>query len=189
MKPLLPPDYRPTDEEPFMNPMQHEYFRQKLLAWRSELLQESTETLQHLQEESLAEPDIAESLTPNGDATSWTVTLRDRTFSDGTPIQAADVKASFERLAKRGSASLAGVRLEIINGYTLTFEDGQYAVNIYGGNSNVADVNNKNQVSVNTANSGSRRWCSSTSFSARPRITPWNRRWISASSAAGTSMT
>ena len=60
MKPLLPPDYRPTDEEPFMNPMQREYFRQKLLAWRSELLQESTETLQHLQEESLAEPDIAD---------------------------------------------------------------------------------------------------------------------------------
>ncbi len=60
MKPLLPPDYRPTDEEPFMNPMQCEYFRQTLLAWRSELLQESTETLQHLQEESLAEPDIAD---------------------------------------------------------------------------------------------------------------------------------
>ena len=60
MKPLLPPDYRPTDNEPFMNPMQREYFRQKLLAWRSELLQESTETLQHLQEESLAEPDIAD---------------------------------------------------------------------------------------------------------------------------------
>ncbi len=60
MKPLLPPDYRPTDEEPFMNPMQREYFRQKLLAWRSELLQESTETLQHLQEESLSEPDVAD---------------------------------------------------------------------------------------------------------------------------------
>lgn len=60
MKPLLPPDYRPNDNEPFMNPMQREYFRQKLLAWRSELLQESTETLQHLQEESLSEPDIAD---------------------------------------------------------------------------------------------------------------------------------
>lgn len=53
--------------------------------------------------------------------------------------------------------TVAGVTLgrvvEIINGYTLTFEDGQYAVNIYGGNSNIADVVNKNQVSVNTANS------------------------------------
>jgi DnaK suppressor protein len=60
MKPLLPPDYRPTEDEPFMNPLQLEYFRQKLLSWRAELLQESSETLHHLQEESLAEPDIAD---------------------------------------------------------------------------------------------------------------------------------
>jgi DnaK suppressor protein len=60
MKPLLPPDYRPTEKEPFMNPMQVEYFRQKLLRWRVELLEESNETLHHLQEESLSEPDIAD---------------------------------------------------------------------------------------------------------------------------------
>ena len=60
MKPFLPPDYRPTEKEAFMNPMQVEYFRQKLLRWRSELLEESSETLQHLQEESLSEPDIAD---------------------------------------------------------------------------------------------------------------------------------
>ncbi|MEX1108651.1 MAG: RNA polymerase-binding protein DksA [Dongiaceae bacterium] len=60
MRPLLPPDYRPQDDEPFMNPMQREYFRQKLLAWREELVRESSETLQHLQEESLAEPDITD---------------------------------------------------------------------------------------------------------------------------------
>lgn len=60
MKPLLSPDYRPSETEPFMNPMQQEYFRQKLLAWKSELLKESTETLTHLQEESLSEPDIAD---------------------------------------------------------------------------------------------------------------------------------
>jgi len=60
MRPMLPPDYRPTDEEEFMNPLQLEYFRQKLLRWRAELLAESTETLQHLKEESLAEPDITD---------------------------------------------------------------------------------------------------------------------------------
>lgn len=60
MKPMLPPDYRPSEREPFMNPVQREYFRQKLLVWRGDLLQESTETLQHLQNESLAEPDIAD---------------------------------------------------------------------------------------------------------------------------------
>jgi len=60
MQPLLPPDYRPNEDEEFMNPLQREYFRQKLLAWRTELLQESSETLNHLQEESLSEPDIAD---------------------------------------------------------------------------------------------------------------------------------
>lgn len=53
--------------------------------------------------------------------------------------------------------SISGVTLarvvEIINNYTVTFEDGQYAVNIIGGNSNVGDVTNVNQVSVRTANS------------------------------------
>ena len=60
LRPLLPPDYRPTEKEPFMSPLQLEYFRQKLLRWRAELLEESNGTLQHLQEESLAEPDIAD---------------------------------------------------------------------------------------------------------------------------------
>ncbi len=60
MKPLLSPDYRPTEKESFMNPMQLEYFRQKLLGWKAELLRESNETLSHLQEESLSEPDIAD---------------------------------------------------------------------------------------------------------------------------------
>ncbi|MGE5514906.1 MAG: RNA polymerase-binding protein DksA [Bacteroidota bacterium] len=56
----LPPDYRPTDEEPFMSDIMREYFRQKLLAWRLELLRESDETLAHLQEGGLQEPDIAD---------------------------------------------------------------------------------------------------------------------------------
>ena len=56
----LPPDYRPTDDEPFMNERQREYFRQKLLAWRLELLKESEETLEHLQEGGLQEPDLAD---------------------------------------------------------------------------------------------------------------------------------
>jgi DnaK suppressor protein len=60
MRPTLPPDYRPSDAEEFMNPLQLEYFRQKLLRWRAELLAESTETLLHLKEESLAEPDLTD---------------------------------------------------------------------------------------------------------------------------------
>lgn len=56
----LPPDYRPSEDEPFMNETMKEYFRHKLLAWRSELLRESDETLAHLQEGGLQEPDIAD---------------------------------------------------------------------------------------------------------------------------------
>ncbi|HXE16281.1 MAG TPA: RNA polymerase-binding protein DksA [Stellaceae bacterium] len=58
MRPVLPPDYRPSDDEEFMNPMQLEYFRQKLLRWRAELLAESSGTLQHMKDESLAHPDL-----------------------------------------------------------------------------------------------------------------------------------
>ena len=60
MRPELPPDYRPSDEEEFMNPVQMEYFRQKLLRWRSELLADSTDTLRHLKEESLLKPDLTD---------------------------------------------------------------------------------------------------------------------------------
>ena len=56
----LPPDYRPLEKEPFMNSRQLEYFRLKLLAWRVELLKESEETLESLQEGNLQEPDIAD---------------------------------------------------------------------------------------------------------------------------------
>jgi len=51
-----------------------------------------------------------------------------------------------------GGLTLARV-VEIINGYTVTFEDGQYAVNLVGANNNVADVANVNQVSVRSSNS------------------------------------
>jgi len=57
---MLPSDYRPSESEPFMNARQREYFRQKLLRWREELLKESSETLQHLQEESLHEADMTD---------------------------------------------------------------------------------------------------------------------------------
>ena len=60
IRPTLPPDYRPSEDEPFMSEMQREYFRQKLLNWREELLRDSSQTLAHLQQESLQEPDIAD---------------------------------------------------------------------------------------------------------------------------------
>ena len=67
MSPLLPPDYRPSDGEEFMNPMQLEYFRQRLLHWRAELLDDSNETLSSLQNENLVEPDLADRATRETD--------------------------------------------------------------------------------------------------------------------------
>src|SRR3546814_14836424 len=61
--PLLPPDYRPSDDEEFMNDMQAEYFRQRLLLWREEILRDSNETLMSLKSESLAKPDMTDRAT------------------------------------------------------------------------------------------------------------------------------
>ncbi len=52
--------YSPTEDEQFMSERMAGYFRSRLLQWRGELLQESNETLHHLQESSLAEPDLAD---------------------------------------------------------------------------------------------------------------------------------
>jgi RNA polymerase-binding transcription factor len=60
MRPTLSPDYRPSEDEEFMNPQQLEYFRLKLLRWRAELLAESGETQRHLKEESLLKPDLTD---------------------------------------------------------------------------------------------------------------------------------
>ncbi len=56
----LPPDYRPADTEEFMNPVQQEYFRQKLFRWRNELLREADGTLASLSEGGIHEADITD---------------------------------------------------------------------------------------------------------------------------------
>lgn len=57
---LVPPDYRPSADEPFMNSVMKEYFRQKLLRWREDLLNESSHTLAGLQDGGMQEADIAD---------------------------------------------------------------------------------------------------------------------------------
>ena len=52
--------YKPTEKEAFMNAKQKTYFKTKLLEWRDELLAESTETIRHLQEDTSAQPDLAD---------------------------------------------------------------------------------------------------------------------------------
>ena len=52
--------YRPSDKEPFMGERQRDYFRLKLLAWKEDILREARETLQHLQDENVNHPDLAD---------------------------------------------------------------------------------------------------------------------------------
>ena len=56
----LPPDYKPTTKEKFMNERMAEYFRRKLMSWKAELLSASNDTLAQLQEGGVIEPDIAD---------------------------------------------------------------------------------------------------------------------------------
>jgi DnaK suppressor protein len=57
---FLPDDYRPAEDEPFMNDRQLEYFRRKLLVWKQELLDQSAETIDSLQDSGRNVPDIAD---------------------------------------------------------------------------------------------------------------------------------
>ncbi len=53
----LSPDYKPSEDEDYMNDMQLEYFRQKLLSWRKSLLSQSEDTLEDLRQGGLNQPD------------------------------------------------------------------------------------------------------------------------------------
>ncbi|MFD2646570.1 RNA polymerase-binding protein DksA [Devosia albogilva] len=70
-------EYRPSEDEPFMNPRQREYFRTKLLNWKDEILRESRMTLENLQEESQNHPDMADRASSESDR-SLELRTRDR---------------------------------------------------------------------------------------------------------------
>lgn len=57
---FLPDDYRPAEDEPFMNERQLEYFRRKLVVWKQELMDQSAETVEALQDSGRNVPDIAD---------------------------------------------------------------------------------------------------------------------------------
>ena len=61
------PEYRPSEDEEFMNERQLEYFKQKLLNWKEDILRESRETLAHLQAETENHPDLADRATSETD--------------------------------------------------------------------------------------------------------------------------
>ncbi len=74
----LPPDYKPSKDEEFMNERQLEYFRQKLVAWKEELLKKSDDTLETMREEGgLVEPDITDRASAETDK-AFELRTRDR---------------------------------------------------------------------------------------------------------------
>jgi DnaK suppressor protein len=77
MSVTLQDDYKPSDSEPFMNERQVEYFRRKLLAWKEDILRESKETINHLQDENHILPDVADRASSETDR-SLELRTRDR---------------------------------------------------------------------------------------------------------------
>ena len=73
----LPKNYKPTQKEKFMNAKMKEYFRQKLVSWKKDLLKESSQTLNNLQNESEAKPDITDRASEEIDR-SFELRTRDR---------------------------------------------------------------------------------------------------------------
>ncbi len=73
----LPRNYKPTKKEKFMNAKMKEYFRQKLISWKKDLLKESSQTLNNLQNENEAKPDITDRASEEIDR-SFELRTRDR---------------------------------------------------------------------------------------------------------------
>ena len=60
MSELIEAGYIPSDDEPFMNDRQKDYFREKLIDWKNDILRESRETLETLQQENENHSDLAD---------------------------------------------------------------------------------------------------------------------------------
>ena len=85
---FLPEDYRPAEDEPFMNERQLEYFRRKLTTWKNELLEQSAETLEGLQDSARNVPDLADRASEEPDR-ALELRTRDRQRKLVTKIDAA----------------------------------------------------------------------------------------------------
>ena len=83
--------YKPSDDEPFMNERQKEYFRRKLLSWKDDILHESRETLVALQNENENHPDLADRASSETDS-ALELRARDRQRKLISKIDAALVR-------------------------------------------------------------------------------------------------
>ena len=85
---FLPEDYTPAEDEPFMNDRQLEYFRRKLLTWKNDLLSDSKDTIEGLQDGTRNIPDIADRASEETDR-ALELRTRDRQRKLVTKIDAA----------------------------------------------------------------------------------------------------
>lgn len=90
----LPPDYKPSDSEEYMNVYQLEYFRRKLIKWKEDLLSESMQTVEHLKEENWNEPDL------NDRASIETETTFELRTRDRYRKLIDKIEAALQRIAK-----------------------------------------------------------------------------------------
>jgi len=85
---FLPEDYRPAEDEPFMNERQLEYFRRKLLNWKAEILADSRDTVAGMKDTTRNIPDIADRASEETDR-SIELRTRDRQRKLVSKIDAA----------------------------------------------------------------------------------------------------
>ncbi len=90
----LDDDYRPSEDEPFMNERQRAYFRRKLLKWKEEIIREMRSTLEHLQQDNEHRSDIADRASSESDRA---LELRTR---DRQRKLIAKIDAALERIDK-----------------------------------------------------------------------------------------
>lgn len=119
----LPADYKPSEDEPFMNPNQLAYFRRRLLLWKAEILGEAKATLEQLKAEPLQEPDATDRASSE---TDWAIELRAR---DRQRKLLAKIDAALDRIesGEYGYCEISGepislARLEARPIATMTLE-------------------------------------------------------------------
>ena len=88
----LPSNYRPTEREKFMNSKQQEFFRRRLLGWRDEIVRDTKDTIQDLQDDDGQAPDIADRATTESERS---IVLRAR---DRQRKLVAKINAALERI-------------------------------------------------------------------------------------------
>ena len=103
---FLPEDYRPAEDEPFMNERQLEYFPRKLINWKNDILAESRDTIEGLQDSARNVPDVADRASEETDRAleAFRAALEATTFAEVAAIDLA-LSDRLDAAAPRSSSS------------------------------------------------------------------------------------